>query len=429
MSERPGPSPDQDGGPEPEAAKGIDARLDAVNFLLADVRGGLGPYVGVFLITQAGWAQSTLGTVLTVSGLIGIALHAPIGALIDATHAKRGLLVAGILVLGAASIAIVARPTIPVVFAADIVMAVLGAVFAPVVAALTMGLVSRAALARRFGRNAAFDKIGNVFIAGLAALAGSIWGQQGVFWLAPVLAVPAIAAVLSIPARAIDHRRARGLDGGTDGKGPGGSPGEGCQGASMQRSLLAPSFLVLAGLAATFHFVNAPLLNMVAQKLALAHPGEESALTAGAVVIAQVSAIPAALLLARADIAGRTPFLVIALAALPLRCILFAATDNASVLLAGQVLDGFGGGLFDALLPLLLADAVRGSGRYTLARGVLGTVQGVGGSLSNVVFGTLVSASGYDATFLVLGALGFAVLTGGSYAWMRAKPGRGDLPD
>ena len=29
-----------------------DARLDPLNFLLADVRGGLGPYVGVFLVTR-----------------------------------------------------------------------------------------------------------------------------------------------------------------------------------------------------------------------------------------------------------------------------------------------------------------------------------------------------------------------------------------
>ena len=40
---------------------GYDRRLDALNFLLADVRGGLGPYVGVFLLTQASWDQATIG--------------------------------------------------------------------------------------------------------------------------------------------------------------------------------------------------------------------------------------------------------------------------------------------------------------------------------------------------------------------------------
>src|SRR5215208_7252772 len=69
--------------------------LDWLNFLLADVRGGLGPYVSVFLLTEAHWDQATIGAVLTVSGIIGITLHTPVGALIDTTHRKRALLIAG----------------------------------------------------------------------------------------------------------------------------------------------------------------------------------------------------------------------------------------------------------------------------------------------------------------------------------------------
>ena len=33
------------------------ASLDWLNFLLADVRGGLGPYVSVFLLTEAHWGS------------------------------------------------------------------------------------------------------------------------------------------------------------------------------------------------------------------------------------------------------------------------------------------------------------------------------------------------------------------------------------
>ena len=60
-----------------------NAALDWLNFLLADVRGGLGPYVSVFLLTEAGWDQATIGLVLTISGLIGIAMHAPIWTCIE----------------------------------------------------------------------------------------------------------------------------------------------------------------------------------------------------------------------------------------------------------------------------------------------------------------------------------------------------------
>lgn len=57
---------------------------------------------------------------------MGIALHAPIGALIDATRAKRGLIVGGAWVLAALGVAIATYPTLAIVFVADLGMALLG---------------------------------------------------------------------------------------------------------------------------------------------------------------------------------------------------------------------------------------------------------------------------------------------------------------
>ena len=47
------------------------ASLDALNFLLSDVRGALGPYLNVFLVTQQHWSQSTVGLVTALSGWLG----------------------------------------------------------------------------------------------------------------------------------------------------------------------------------------------------------------------------------------------------------------------------------------------------------------------------------------------------------------------
>jgi predicted MFS family arabinose efflux permease len=110
------------------------ASLDWLNFLLADVRGGLGPHVSVFLLTEGQWDQATIGAVLTVSGIVGITLHTPLGALIDATRHKRALLIGGVIILSGCALAIANAPTIPVVLAADIAMAVLGGAFAPTLA-------------------------------------------------------------------------------------------------------------------------------------------------------------------------------------------------------------------------------------------------------------------------------------------------------
>lgn len=187
-----------------------DLALDKLNFLLADVRGGLGPYVSVFLLTEANWDQGTIGLVLTISGITGIVLHSPIGALIDAIRAKRGLIIAGVVALSVCALAIAHATTLPVVFAADVIMAILGAVLAPTVAAITLGLVDQYRFAARLGRNAAFDRAGNLFIAAVAAAIGSMFGQRAVFYLVPFFAFWTILAVLSIPYHAIDHERARG---------------------------------------------------------------------------------------------------------------------------------------------------------------------------------------------------------------------------
>ncbi len=63
--------------------------LDAVNFLLADFRGALGPYLNVFLVTQQQWSQSKVGLVATIGGLLGLTVQTPIGAAIDETRGKR----------------------------------------------------------------------------------------------------------------------------------------------------------------------------------------------------------------------------------------------------------------------------------------------------------------------------------------------------
>jgi hypothetical protein len=80
--------------------------LDAINFLLADVRGALGPYLKVFLVTQQRWSQSQVGVVTTISGLLGLVVQTPIGAAIDETRAKRGAIVLALAVLGVGAVII-----------------------------------------------------------------------------------------------------------------------------------------------------------------------------------------------------------------------------------------------------------------------------------------------------------------------------------
>jgi MFS family permease len=388
--------------------------LDRLNFFLADVRGGSGPFVTVFLFTQAHWSQAAIGAVLTVSGLVGIAAHPAVGAFIDRTRGKRALLVVASFLLCAASLAIIEAPIVPVVILADIVMATLGAVFAPTVAAITLGMFGRGALAERLARNAVFDRAGNIFIAALVGLVGVSFSQTAPFYLAPVFAALAAQAALSIPADAIDHARARGLEDLDPAHPP--QPGR------LRDLLRHRSLLVFAAGAALFNFANTPTLSLIAQKLASENPGLESGVTSAAIILAQISTIAMAFLVARADLIGRKPLLILAFAALTARDLFCVVADTPLRLLAVQLLDGVGGGLFEAMLPLVLADLMRGTGHYSLARGGLGLVQGVGGATSLAAAGFVVTAGGYSASFLMLALFAVAGLAVVVFAMPETRP-------
>jgi hypothetical protein len=379
---------------------GIAYRLDALNFFLADVRGGLGAFVSVFLVTAGGWTSAEVGAVLTASGLIGIAAHAPVGAMIDTLRAKRALLVGAVALLAACAIAIERHPSGPVVFSADVIMAVLGGVFAPTVAALTLGLVSEHAFPARLARNAVWDRIGNLSIAALVGVVGWWWSQRTTFYLIPFFAMLSAVIIFTIPAHAIDHERARGF--------VPSQPAE--QPQSVWRLLTGNRpLLLLALIAATFHFANASMLPLVGQKLGLAHPGMETALMSACIIIAQLVTIPVAILAGRkVEVWGLRSLLAASCVALALRGAAFASFDNAALLVAAQILDGVATGIWDVLIPLILADLVAGSGRYSMSRGVVGTVQGIGGSLSNVAAGSAVTMAGYGPAFAMLAIFAMA---------------------
>ena len=194
----------------------IPYALDAVNFLAADVRNLFGPFVNVFLVTSRHWTQTDVGLVTTASGLLGIALQTPIGAAIDVTRAKRGVILLTMAAMTAAAAIIFAAPTFWPMAVALSILAVAGDAFVPAVSALTLGLVTKDKLARRLGRNSAFDHGGNIVIALLAGAVGYAFSQRAVFLMVPVFAALTSAAVLAIPADAINHDRARDLaaDGG-----------------------------------------------------------------------------------------------------------------------------------------------------------------------------------------------------------------------
>ena len=374
--------------------------LDAVNFLLADVRGALGPYLNVFLITQQHWSQTEVGWVTTIGGLLGLVAQTPAGAAIDATGRKRGVVVLALVVLAIGAVVIFAMPTFWPVMMANTAIAVVGDVFGPAVAAVTLGLYARRHLARRMGRNSAFDHAGNVAIAAAAGGIGYLFSQRAVFLLVPAFAVLASIAMMSIPGAAVDQERARGL-----GPGDGQAKTDGDRPSGYAALLRSRPLVVFAVCAMLFNFANAPLLPLVGQKLAQAYPTWATAMMSSCIIAAQIIMLPVALIVGRtADRVGRKPILLIGFAVLPVRALLYTFSNSAPWLIGVQLLDGIGAGILGAITPLVIADLMRGTGRYNLAQGAVATVQGLGASLSGLAAGVIVDRFGYSAGFLTFGA-------------------------
>ena len=78
--------------------------LDALNFFLADVRTGLGPYLAIYLLTVRNWNEAEIGIVMSISAIAGILAETPAGALIDTIRAKRDVVVLAALAVTAGSL-------------------------------------------------------------------------------------------------------------------------------------------------------------------------------------------------------------------------------------------------------------------------------------------------------------------------------------
>ena len=96
-----------DRAPEPSRSPSTQSlrSLDAVNFLLADVQTGVGPFLALYLATH-GWNEARVGWALTVAGIAGILTQTPLGGLADSVRSKRALLAAAVVAVASGALVI-----------------------------------------------------------------------------------------------------------------------------------------------------------------------------------------------------------------------------------------------------------------------------------------------------------------------------------
>ena len=171
--------------------------LDWLNFFLAALLMGFGPFVAVHL-AENGWAPASIGAILTISGLAGLTTQVPAGELIDVIGSKRALFGAAAAAAALALMIFGLRSDFPSISGAAIIQGAVGSVLGPSVAAISLGLVGHDALGERLGRNQRFASIGGLSAAAIMGAIGYLLSTQYIFVVAATLAVPLLLALLRI---------------------------------------------------------------------------------------------------------------------------------------------------------------------------------------------------------------------------------------
>ena len=376
--------------------------LDALAFMMADVGGGLGPFLSVFLKAGRHWGAGDIGVAMAASAIAAAICQIPAGLLVDSLRMKRTLMAAAAVTIGLACLSIAAWPTMVMVIAAQLALGAAGAIVPPALAALSLGLVGRKRLPARISRNETFNHGGNFLGASLAGGFGQYVGYDWIFYLVCGFALASAAAAFLIKPGEIDHDCARG---GED-AGPGGT-----RAPLRFRDLLRRRDLIVFLVSVVlFHFGNAAMLPLAGQVLARTHPGTDAISLTFCILAAQLVMVGAAWSVGRATEAGwgRKAIFLIAFAVLPVRGVLFCFIDFPVGVVAVQLLDGVAAGIFGVISVLVAADLMRGTGRFNLAQGLVALSVGLGSGLSNLISGFVVQYFGYTSGFLLLS--GVAVL-------------------
>jgi predicted MFS family arabinose efflux permease len=387
--------PDLDSQP-PHPSHSSLRGLDWFVFFVADVQTGFGPFIAVYLTSQK-WTQVDIGLLLSVGGLVSLLGQMPGGAAVDAARSER--LVAGLALaaISGSALAYASWPIFPIVLAAAIFHAGASCVLGPCIVAMSLGLVGHASIGERLGRNARFASIGNGLAAAAMGAFGYFFSPRAVFFVTAALLVPTLLALRRIQPTEIDTELAHG-----------GSPtGAADRTPAAQLRLINKRPLIfLAGCALLFHLANASMLPLMGSVLTMRSSEWATVLIAACIVMPQlVVAAISPTVGHQAQVWGRRPFLLIAFAALPIRAALFAFVTDPYLLVAVQVLDGITAATLGIMVPLIVADLTRGTGRFNLAQGVVGTAVGIGASISPTLAGYLTDYFSSSTAFLGLAAI------------------------
>ena len=365
--------------------------LDLLNFFVADVQTGFGPFIAGYLAVHK-WTQIEIGFALTLGTMSAMLSQVPAGAFVDAINSKRAAAAFGILCIIGSALLFATIPVHLPVYIAELFHGFASCIIAPAVAAVSLRLVGHVALGERLGRNARFMSVGNGIAAAVMGVVGSYVSGSAVFWLTAALGVPALIALGQIEPAAPEVRtRVR----------------RRIEWRGIYELLTDSRLLIFAVCALLFHLSNAALLPLASAQVTKQAGTSAYLIIAACIVTPQIVVALLSPRLGRmAQEQGRRMVMLLGWASLPIRGLLMAMAPDPYTLVALQVLAGISAGVFGIMLPLVSADLTEGTGRFNLCMGIVGLAVFVGASLSNTLGGFLADRFGDSAAFVGLALAG-----------------------
>jgi MFS family permease len=381
--------------------------LDWFNLFVANIQTGFGPFIAVYLSGQ-GWTQTAIGVALSIGTVSSMASQVPAGALVDAIANKTRVAAFSVLVFTASALIFAIYPIPLLVYLAEILHGVSSCTLGPAIAAMSLALAGRYAMALRLGRNARYAAVGNGVGAALMGACGQYVSERGVFYLTAALTLPALVALL--PLRRFARARGAIQQAGPD------------QRASASSVLADKRLLIFCGCAMLFTFANAPLLMLISGTLT-AKGSNPSLLIGACIVLPQIIVALASPAVGRfADRRGRRLVLIVGFAVLPLRALILSSTVNPVLLVAVQALDGIAAAAFGIMVPLIVSDVAARSGHFNLCLGAVGFAIGIGSTVSTSAAGWVADRFGMRIAFYFLAGVGLGAALLATFAMPETRP-------
>ena len=156
-----------------------------------------------------------------------------------------------------------------------------------------------------------------------------------------------------------------------------------------------------------FHLANAAMLPLMATVLTTQSSEWATLLIALCIIVPQcVVAVISPWVGRRSQSWGRKPLLLIGLAAMSLRGLLFGMVTSPQLVVAVQLLDGLTAAVIGVMVPLIIADVTRGTGHFNLGQGVIGTMTGLGAAASATLAGYMTQYLNSQIAFVGLAGIG-----------------------